>query len=87
MKIQMGSFSIPRSLPYIPYSSAVLESYVKNRDDPPACEFLEPIYKYDDIPDPECEILGLTCYVWSQDHVDQIAKDHKEKYPNCTITH
>lgn len=85
MKIQMGSFSIPRSLPYIPYSSAVLESYIKNRDDPPDCEFLDPLYKYEELPDPECEILGLTCYVWSQDHVDQIAKDHKEKNPDCII--
>lgn len=85
MKIQMGSFSIPRSLPYIPYSSALLESYVKNSDNPPECEFVDPIYKYEDVPDQTVDILGLTAYVWSQDHVDKIAEDHKKNNPDCVI--
>lgn len=85
MKIQMGSFSIPRSLPYIPYSSALLESYIKNHKDSIDCEFLNPIYDYDDIPSLDADILGLTCYVWSQDHVDKISKEHKKINPNCVI--
>ena len=85
MKIQMGSFSIPRSLPYIPYSAALLESYIKNSENPPECEFLDPIYEYDAVPNMEADILGLTAYVWSQDHVDKIAEEHKKNNPNCTI--
>ena len=81
----MGSFSIPRSLPYIPYSSALLESYIKNHKDSPDCEFIEPIWKYEDTPNQDVDILGLTCYVWSQDHVDQLAQEHKKNNPKCTI--
>ena len=81
----MGSFSIPRSLPYIPYSSALLESYIKNSDNAPECEFIDPIYKYEDIPDSTVDILGLTVYVWSQDHVDKIAEEHKRNNPDCVI--
>lgn len=85
MKIQLGSFSIPRSLSYIPYSAALLESCITNNDKAPKCTFLEPLWKYEDSPNPESDILGLTCYVWSQDHIDQIAEDHKQQYPNTTI--
>lgn len=85
MRIQMGSFSIPRSLTYIPYSSAVLESYVKNHENAPECEFVPPIWDYDHKPDPTVDILGLTVYVWSQDHVDQLSKEYKEEYPNKVV--
>ena len=85
MKIQLGSFSIPRSLPYIPYSAALLESYIKNSEDPPECEFIDPIYEYNDMLSTEADIIGLTAYVWSQDHVDKIAEEHKKKNPNCII--
>lgn len=81
----MGSFSIPRSLTYIPYSSALLESYIKNHKDAPECEFVDPIWKYDDVPQPGIDILGLTVYVWSQDHVDQLAEQYKKENPNSII--
>ena len=81
MNIQLGSFSIPRSLSYIPYSAALLESIIVNNEQAPKCNFLDPIWKYDDTPNPEADILGLTCYVWSQDHIDQLAEKHKEQYP------
>lgn len=85
MKIQLGSFSIPRSLPYIPYSAALLESYILNHDDAPECIFLDPLWKYEDAPNKEADILGLTTYVWSQDHVDLIAEKHKKENPNTII--
>ena len=87
MNIQLGSFSIPRSLSYIPYSAALLESIIVNNEQAPKCNFLDPIWKYDDTPNPEADILGLTCYVWSQDHIDQLAEKHKEQYPNTTIVY
>lgn len=82
----MATFSIPRSLSYIPYSSCALESYVKNREEyDPAWQFLTPVWDYNQTPSDDADILGLTCYVWSQDHVDQLAQEHKEKNPNCVI--
>ena len=86
MKIQMASFSIPRSnLTYTPYSSAALESHVKKQPNMPEMDFQTPLYKYEDEPLPDMDILGFTAYVWSQDHVDVLAREYKEKYPNCKI--
>lgn len=86
MRIQMGSFSIPRTeLTYIPYSSAALESHVKKQPDMPEMEFLTPIYRYDQLPEDGLDILGLTVYVWSQDHVDELAQDYKKRNPDCKI--
>lgn len=86
MKIQLGTFSIPRSLTYIPYASAALESYIKNHADyNPDWQFEVPVWDYEQVPVDNVDILGLTCYVWSQDHVDQLAREYKEKFPNCII--
>jgi len=85
MLIQLASFSIPRSLTYVPYSSALLESYIKNHPDAPICKFLDPLWEYEAKPNPKADILGFTVYVWSQDHIDQLAKQHKKDYPNSII--
>ena len=86
MKIQLGTFSIPRSLTYIPYSSCALESYIKNHDSyDENWEFVTPVWDYDQLPQDGIDILGLTAYVWSQDHVDQLAQDFKEKNPDTII--
>jgi len=85
MKIQLGSFSIPRGLTFVPYSSGVLESYIKNHDDAPECEFILPLYDYEQTPDPTIDILGITCYVWAQDHIDAMCAKFKEENPNVTI--
>lgn len=85
MKIQLCSFSIPRSLTYIPYSSALLESYIKNNKDSPDCTFYPPLWDYEKLPEQETDILGFTVYVWSQDHIDLLAEQHKQKHPNTII--
>lgn len=87
MKIQLGSFSIPRSLTYVPYSANMLESYIKNHDQAPDCDFLPPVWDYDQKPEPGVDILGLTCYVWCQDHVDQLAMEYKKENPNSVIVY
>src|SRR6056300_465109 len=85
MKIQLGSFSIPRGLTFVPYSSGVLESYIKNCEDAPECEFILPLYDYDQTPDTSIDILGITCYVWSQDHIDAMCAEYKKNNPHVTI--
>ena len=85
MNIQLCSFSIPRSLPYIPYSAALLESYIKNHEEAPDCTFLDPLWRYEDEPNPDADILGLTCYVWSQDHIDQLSEEYKKNHPDSII--
>lgn len=86
MKIQLGTFSIPRSLTYVPYSSAQLQSYITNHEEyNPEWKFCTPIWDYDQFPEDDLDILGLTCYVWSQDHVDQLVAEYKKKNPDCKI--
>lgn len=86
IKIQMGSFSLPRSVVYVPYSSCFIESYVVNSGKlDTEVDFLTPLWDYEQLPDKNLDILGLTAYVWCQDHIDMLSKKYKEDNPECTI--
>lgn len=89
MRIQLGSFSIPDRENYIPYTAGLLESVAKKdlaiRAKYEEFIFEDPLWDYDQLPVDGLDILGLTCYVWSQDHCDALAEQYKEKNPNCII--
>jgi len=85
MKIQLGSFPAPDREKYLPYSSGVLESYVKKDIMLSHVEFIDALYDYGQIPENGLDILGLTAYIWSQDYCDQLAKEYKKNNPNTTI--
>lgn len=85
MKIQLGTFPAPDREKYLPYSSGVLESYVKKDILLSHVKFESPLWDYGQEPEDDLAILGLTCYIWSQDYCDQLAKAYKEKYPNTII--
>lgn len=87
MRAQLGTFpnSGPGREKYLPYSSGVLESYVKKDILLSHVKFSPPLWDYGQEPESDLTILGLTCYIWSQDYCDQLAKSYKEKYPNTVI--
>ena len=85
MRIQLGSFPAPDREKYLPYSSGILESYVKKDILLNHIKFINPLWDYGQTPEDDLTIFGLTCYIWSQDYCDQLAKSYKEKFPNTVI--
>ena len=47
--------------------------------------FVLPLYDYEQLPDPTVDILGITCYVWAQDHIDAMCAKFKEENPDIVI--
>lgn len=85
LKIQLGSFPAVKREKYLPYSSGVLESYIKKDPNFSHVHFETPLYDYGQDPTSNLDILGLTVYVWSQDYCDKLAQEYKEKNPNSFV--
>lgn len=85
LKIQLGSFPAIEREKYLPYSSGVLESYIKNDPQLSHVEFETPLWDYNQLPSKDIDILGLTNYVWSQDYCDELAENYKKENPNVVI--
>lgn len=85
IKIQLGSFPAMSTEKYLPYSSGVLESYIKKDIRLLHIDFATPLWDYDQTPETNLDILGLTNYVWSQDYCDLLAEEYKNENPNSVI--
>jgi len=85
IKIQLGSFPAIEREKYLPYSSGVLESYTKKDNNLSHVDFCSPLWDYNQSPEKDLTILGLTTYVWSQDYCDELAAEYKEENPNTVI--
>jgi radical SAM superfamily enzyme YgiQ (UPF0313 family) len=85
IKIQLGSFPAIKREKYLPYSSGVLESYIKKDDRLSHVQFFTPLWDYQQNPEKDLTILGLTAYVWSQDYCDELLEKYKKENPNTII--
>jgi len=72
---------------YLPYIWGRLKTYVEcDYDKHVNVEWLDPLY-FHEIPDdiPECDVLGLSCYVWNWEKNLEIARISKQLNPNCFV--